>query len=396
MPEDPAVGRPIGETMRHLALILLVLTVHAWGLGQVTSPPAAELAHVEFSSLRFRHRPLPPPYPPLARIARVQGTVVLGLTVDEKGSVEHADVKDGPFLLRPAAEALCREWHFDPVVVNDRPARARVRVGIPFRLKDVPDLPGSVEAPQVVLDLEDVRSNTSVPVDAVLVQAEAKAALAQLGMIQVASSEVNQDLAFHLKLQVQTLRTPDGLFMHQVRLRGSLFGDRDLLSDEPGKPARLIQQSHILAQRGEGAYQESVIHTVRRSLRELVVLPAPPPKPEQGRAAAAQVPGQPPSPSGTAKGAAVDFDFSQIRVRRQPPAPPYPVDAKSRRIQGTVVIELTVDPTGRPARAEALQGPAELLMTAIRYALDWEFEPALLNGVPQFARFKLTMPFRLR
>ncbi len=382
--------------MRPFAPILLALAVHAWGLGQATSPAAAEPAPVEFSSLRFRHRPAPPPYPPLARIARVQGRVVMGLTVDEKGRVERAEAEDGPFLLRPAAEVLCREWRFDPVLVNDQPARVRVRVGIPFRLEDVPDHPGSAQAPQVVLELGDVRSNTSVPVDAALVQAEAKTALARLGMALVASSEVNQDLAFHLKLQVQTLRTQDGIHIHNVRLRGSLFRDRDLQADEPGKPARLIQVGHILAQRGEAEFQESVIQTVRRSLRELVVPPAPPPKPERGKAAVAQIPGQPPSPSGTAKGAAVDFDFSQIKIRRQPPAPRYPEDAKARRVQGTVVLELTIDPTGRPARAEALEGPVELLMTAIRYALDWEFEPARLNGVPQYARFKLTMPFRLR
>jgi TonB family protein len=378
--------------MRHLAPILLVLTVHAWGSGQITSPPAAEPAHVEFSSLRFRHRPDPPPYPPLARIARVQGKVVMGLTLDEKGRVERAEAEDGPFLLRPVAEALCREWRFDPVMANDQPTRVKVRVGIPFRLEDVPDLPGLARAPQVVLDLEDFRSNTSVPVDVALVQAEAKAALAQLGMVQVASSEVDQDLAFHMKLQVQTLRTHDGILIHNVRLRGSLFRDRDLQAEEPGKPVRLIQVGHILAQRGETEFQENVLQTVRRSLRELVVPPAPPPKPERGKAAAAQASGQQPSPSG----AAVDFDFSQIKIRLQPPAPPYPVNAKMNRIQGTVVIALTIDPTGRPARAEALEGPVELLMTAIRYALEWEFEPARLNGVPQYARFKLTMPFRLR
>ena len=78
------------------------------------------------------------------------------------------------------------------------------------------------------------------------------------------------------------------------------------------------------------------------------------------------------------------------------PAPPYPTSAKMHRVQGTVVVELIVDPEGRVARAEALEGPGPLLLTAIGYALDWKFQPALLNGVPQYARFRLTMPFRFR
>ena len=107
-------------------------------------------------------------------------------------------------------------------------------------------------------------------------------------------------------------------------------------------------------------------------------------------------PGAPPAePTEKAKGV-VDFDFSQIRVKRQPPAPPYPIAAKLARVQGTVVLDLIIDPQGEPILAEAREGPVPLLLTAIGYALDWRFEPARLNGVPQVARFRLTMPFRLR
>jgi len=43
-----------------------------------------------------------------------------------------------------------------------------------------------------------------------------------------------------------------------------------------------------------------------------------------------------------------------------------------------------------------VEGPAQLRQTAENYAMGWKFEPAMLNGVAQTARFKLTMPFRLR
>ena len=92
----------------------------------------------------------------------------------------------------------------------------------------------------------------------------------------------------------------------------------------------------------------------------------------------------------------VDFDFSQMKTKYQPPAPPYPPLAKIARIQGTVVVEITVGPDGIPIAAHAVEGPAQLRKVAEEYAMSWKFEPAMLNGVPQTARFKLTMPFKLR
>jgi protein TonB len=92
----------------------------------------------------------------------------------------------------------------------------------------------------------------------------------------------------------------------------------------------------------------------------------------------------------------VDFDFSQMKTKFQPPAPAYPPLAKIARIQGTVVVEITVGPDGIPISAHAVEGPAQLRQTAEAYAMSWKFEPAMLNGVPQTARFKLTMPFKLR
>lgn len=94
-------------------------------------------------------------------------------------------------------------------------------------------------------------------------------------------------------------------------------------------------------------------------------------------------------------GRVIDFDFSQVRIKYQPPAPAYPPMAKMARIQGTVVVEITIGPDGLPASAVAKEGPAQLRQHAENYAMKWRFEPALLNGQPQYARFKLIMPFRL-
>lgn len=91
----------------------------------------------------------------------------------------------------------------------------------------------------------------------------------------------------------------------------------------------------------------------------------------------------------------LELEFTKVRIRFKPPVPDYPALARSARVQGTVVVEVTVDPDGVPTRARALEGPMLLRATAETYAMRWRFYPPLLNGVPQASRFTLTMPFTL-
>lgn len=102
-----------------------------------------------------------------------------------------------------------------------------------------------------------------------------------------------------------------------------------------------------------------------------------------------------PKPSAVA-GEPVEMSFSKIKVKHQPVAPAYPPEAKAQRIQGTVVVVLTLDTEGKVTDAKAQSGPEELRPCALAYAKTWEFEPAKVKGKPVAARFKLTMPFRLR
>ncbi len=91
-----------------------------------------------------------------------------------------------------------------------------------------------------------------------------------------------------------------------------------------------------------------------------------------------------------------DFDFSQIKIKYQPPAPPYPEEAKAAKITGTIVIELTIGTDGVPISAHAIEGPNELREVTEKYCLAWRFEPATLDGIPHIARFKMFCPWRLK
>ncbi len=91
----------------------------------------------------------------------------------------------------------------------------------------------------------------------------------------------------------------------------------------------------------------------------------------------------------------VDIPFAKVKVRLQPDPPPYPAEAKLAGIQGTVVVEVLINAEGVPIQATSISGPIELQPFAASYAKDWRFEPVLLAGVPQYAKFKIVMPFRL-
>ena len=87
-----------------------------------------------------------------------------------------------------------------------------------------------------------------------------------------------------------------------------------------------------------------------------------------------------------------------LLVKIQPRAPAYPEEGKARRMMSVIQVALTVGADGVPLGAKLLPGPwlAFFGPTAYAYGLDWRFEPAQWNGVPQASRFLLTMPFTLK
>jgi protein TonB len=75
-----------------------------------------------------------PHYPPLARQARVQGTVVLQAVIDRNGSVKDLRVLSGhPLLVASAIDAV-RQWHYHPYYLNREPVEAETLITIKFTL----------------------------------------------------------------------------------------------------------------------------------------------------------------------------------------------------------------------------------------------------------------------
>jgi protein TonB len=79
-------------------------------------------------------RRVEPPYPPLARAARVEGAVVVELTIDERGSVTSARALSGHPLLKDAAVNAARQWTFKPTVLSGTPVKVVGTITFNFKL----------------------------------------------------------------------------------------------------------------------------------------------------------------------------------------------------------------------------------------------------------------------
>jgi TonB family protein len=84
---------------------------------------------------RLRHR-VTPDYPPDARRAGVQGTVLLRAVVSTAGTVTDVQYLSGPDSLSQAAEDAVRWWKYEPYLVNDEPMTVETTVAVNFRLKN--------------------------------------------------------------------------------------------------------------------------------------------------------------------------------------------------------------------------------------------------------------------
>lgn len=75
-----------------------------------------------------------PNYPPLARTARVTGTVTVFLVVSEKGEVESVVRADGPQQLQQSAIEAARRWKFNQTVIDGQPVRVTGYLNFNFTL----------------------------------------------------------------------------------------------------------------------------------------------------------------------------------------------------------------------------------------------------------------------
>jgi protein TonB len=77
-------------------------------------------------------------------------------------------------------------------------------------------------------------------------------------------------------------------------------------------------------------------------------------------------------------------------------APVYPAIAQAARVEGTVIIEATIDTDGRVQSTRVLRSIPLLDAAALAAVSQWAYTPTLLNGTPVPVVMTVTVTFRLR
>ncbi len=77
-----------------------------------------------------------PEYPPLAKMARIQGTVRLQAVIAKDGTIKDLTVVSGHPLLAPAALAAVRQWRYQPTLLDGVPVEVETEIDVNFTLAD--------------------------------------------------------------------------------------------------------------------------------------------------------------------------------------------------------------------------------------------------------------------
>ena len=109
---------------------------------------------------------------------------------------------------------------------------------------------------------------------------------------------------------------------------------------------------------------------------------------------------RPPTTDSTVTGAGrsvvLELEPSAVRVLHQV-QPNYPQLARQAKVQGSVVLQMTIDAQGFPTEVRVVSSTHPAFEgESLRVARLWRFEPARLEGRPMAAKFNLTLHFSLK
>jgi protein TonB len=79
-------------------------------------------------------RKIQPAYPPLARQARIQGSVLLQAEISREGTIVNLRLVSGHPMLAPAALEAVKQWRYRPYILNGEPVEVETQITVNFTL----------------------------------------------------------------------------------------------------------------------------------------------------------------------------------------------------------------------------------------------------------------------
>jgi protein TonB len=96
-------------------------------------PPVhpVRVSHISEGNLVYK---VLPTYPPLARMAHVQGQVVLQAVISREGTIENLRLVSGHPMLAGAAIEAVGHWRYRPYILNNEPVEVETQITVNFSL----------------------------------------------------------------------------------------------------------------------------------------------------------------------------------------------------------------------------------------------------------------------
>lgn len=132
--ESPAISMTSGDPSKNTT-----------SFAPAAAPPAPHVAPTPAASIGPLHisegvlagnliTPIRPQYPPIARMASVQGTVIIQATISTSGTIVNPHVISGPLMLQSAALEAVRNARYRPYLLNHQPTEVETTFSINFHL----------------------------------------------------------------------------------------------------------------------------------------------------------------------------------------------------------------------------------------------------------------------
>lgn len=355
--------------------ILLLTCLASLAVSQEASEAPIEVPSHSVQSLLSRK--VPPLYPPLARQARIQGTVILKVIITKSGDIGTVRLVSGHPVLAPAAIEAVKQWKYQPYLSNGEPVEVTTDVQINFSLAGSPP-PGAVgDTPGVPADVIGkgtgglpriseavMRGQRTQKIDAVYPSTALQAGIQGFVLLNV---RIDKDgnvaevtLVSGHPLLVQAAMDAVKQWKYQPYLLN-------------GAPTELETTVHLRFDLSGGG---NVIEP-EASMTELApAIPADTAGPEV------------PKRVRISQGVATALVADKVQ-------PEYPAEAREQHIQGSVLLQVIISEEGNVENLQLISGHPLLAAAAIDAVKQWKYRPYLLNGQPVEVQTQVLVNFTL-
>jgi TonB family protein len=402
------------------AIVALCLALACLGVSvnrmRAQARPDAPGVRVDLGSSAIVHR-APVEYPAAAQIGNVTGMVSVEVHLDSSGNVSDARVLSGPEELRKPVLQSVLGWHFTP----DAAGSTRV-VNVQFETPQ-PTKPKAAATDPEPIDDSDVRQDVERTTDFLRAQldrmkANLERAQAQAGQSQqeirakeaemrAMQAEIQAKLEVAMRAQAQISRSLEGATLRSIRLIGIGLSNEDFLA----RAQLPVREGDTLT----ASSMEAAAAAVQKFDEHLTVVWSPSAEPDGAAVLTIAAPGASlPSDararggrggigSGVGGGVASPEDFQAATgIRGTPPVPiynpppEYTDEARNARWQGSVLLSIVIDATGKPTAIKVTRSLGMGLdQKAIEAVLKWRFKPGTIDGKPAAVAATIEVNFRL-